>query len=637
MLSAKRFRFFCRPICSNFRQFKAPYTTKLSFSSLSLHQNTNPTTSIFTFSFEKRSQCFTATSKTGKRPFLHSSLNNFSTVAPSSPTSSSTKLIEITSVQEFEDFVKDKGPRAFVSAFDDPYLNLALEAYIFKNMPAKEESSLLQDGKSLEKNNTMKSYESEPGYTNNRLLFYVNKACVVIGRNQNPWRECNVPLLKSLGIPLLRRRSGGGTVVHDGGNINFSVMTSREDFTRDKHAKMIVNSINQLPPKVRKLLKTEGRDNMDIGDYNFGDSEPSGISSGMGSMMGGVPTPFGEGIGALDIPNSGEDSGLSVIVNGPQIKLAVNERYDIVDAKTREKVSGSAYKIERQRAYHHGTMLLESRLDVLKALLHRNPERLGTVEGRGVESVKSPVVNLGVDKDVFISTVLDAFANEYASEKKRSLFDDLIPIDHLESQPDEKKKINNCRETQATYEEFQNPLTAGIDYEIEETKFDTEENVVDFAELNDEMFGSSNKELPVMLVQPDVIPKEVYVNAKETMEWQWMYGQTPDFTHTLVYPENNPIGGVLGDSKESELTVKFKVSKGMLVGVELEPPTQEALTQFQFVKQMIGQPDGVKFNQEVNKENTSKVRYIGKEIGGYIPDDNLSQWVGNSIDGTQLQ
>lgn len=57
---------------------------------------------------------------------------------------------------------------------------------------------------------------------------------------------------------------------------------------------MIVNSINQLPPKVRKLLKTERHDNMDIGDYNFGDSEPSGISLGMGSMMGGVPTPLGK-------------------------------------------------------------------------------------------------------------------------------------------------------------------------------------------------------------------------------------------------------------------------------------------------------------------------------------------------------
>ena len=49
----------------------------------------------------------------------------------------------------------------------------------------------------------------------NRLMFYKNWPCAVIGKNQNPWKEVNLPLLNSLHIPLVRRRSGGGTVVHD--------------------------------------------------------------------------------------------------------------------------------------------------------------------------------------------------------------------------------------------------------------------------------------------------------------------------------------------------------------------------------------------------------------------------------------
>lgn len=46
------------------------------------------------------------------------------------------------------------------------------------------------------------------------LLIYRDEPCVVIGRNQNPWKEINFPALKKVGIPFIRRRSGGGTVYH---------------------------------------------------------------------------------------------------------------------------------------------------------------------------------------------------------------------------------------------------------------------------------------------------------------------------------------------------------------------------------------------------------------------------------------
>lgn len=545
----------------------------------------------------------------------------------SPPRSSNSILVTINSVKEFESYVQSKGPRAFVSGFEDPYLNLALESYIFKHMPVAERS----------KRKTESILDDKELQNNNRLLLYVNKACVVVGRNQNPWRECNVPLLQSLGVPLLRRRSGGGTVVHDGGNINFSIMTHREDFTRDKHANMIVDSVNKLPTKVNKVLnrsvegQEEEEDNDGFGGFNMGaiGGIPVGIDGppgmGMGLEMPVIPTPFGDGVGSIEVPRNG--AGLSVIVNGPQIKLSVNERHDIIDAESREKVSGSAYKIERQKAYHHGTMLLNSRLDVLRALLHRDVDRLGTVEGRGVESVKSPVVNLGIDKDVFISTILDAFAEKYSPEKEENMFEDLIPVDHLEEQNVPK----NTEHRQA--DNFLNPLTAGIDYDVNEAPSNEDISV------NLERFDThtpGNKELPVVLVNPEYLPEEIYQNAKETMTWGWIYGQTPDFVHTLKYVETTPIGGVLGSSSSDELTVKFKVSKGMLTGVELDPATPESLTQFQFVKQMIGQKDGLEHNQDFNTDGTSKVRYVGKEIAGFVPNDEISQWIGNSIDGTQL-
>ena len=57
------------------------------------------------------------------------------------------------------------------------------------------------------------------------LFLYENNPAVVIGRFQNPWKECRIGLAGELNIPILRRISGGGTVVHGPGNLNFSFIT----------------------------------------------------------------------------------------------------------------------------------------------------------------------------------------------------------------------------------------------------------------------------------------------------------------------------------------------------------------------------------------------------------------------------
>lgn len=85
-----------------------------------------------------------------------------------------------------------------LSPSNDPYYNLALEDYLLHH--SKE----------------------------NVLLCYVNKPSVVVGRFQLLYNEIDVPLSVASNICLVRRMSGGGTVFHDEGNLNYSFHFNNE-------------------------------------------------------------------------------------------------------------------------------------------------------------------------------------------------------------------------------------------------------------------------------------------------------------------------------------------------------------------------------------------------------------------------
>ena len=63
----------------------------------------------------------------------------------------------------------------------------------------------------------------------------------MIGRHQNVWAEVDVAKSVASRVPVVRRKSGGGCVYHDLGNINISFMTSRKKYSRKPNLELVAN------------------------------------------------------------------------------------------------------------------------------------------------------------------------------------------------------------------------------------------------------------------------------------------------------------------------------------------------------------------------------------------------------------
>ncbi len=65
------------------------------------------------------------------------------------------------------------------------------------------------------------------------LMLWKSAPTVVIGKFQNAYGEVSVGEIERRGIDLVRRNSGGGTVYHDAGNLNFTFIADRGENSPD--------------------------------------------------------------------------------------------------------------------------------------------------------------------------------------------------------------------------------------------------------------------------------------------------------------------------------------------------------------------------------------------------------------------
>ncbi|EFA86485.1 hypothetical protein PPL_00279 [Heterostelium album PN500] len=108
--------------------------------------------------------------------------------------------------------------KVYKSTTDDALFNIATEDWLFKTFDL----------------------------TTQTLFLWRNGPTCIIGRHQNPFKECHLQQMEKDGVTLARRYSGGGAVYQDHGNSIYTLLSPTTQYDKHRNTAIVIDSLRQF-------------------------------------------------------------------------------------------------------------------------------------------------------------------------------------------------------------------------------------------------------------------------------------------------------------------------------------------------------------------------------------------------------
>ncbi|GAM16834.1 hypothetical protein SAMD00019534_000090, partial [Acytostelium subglobosum LB1] len=133
-------------------------------------------------------------------------------------TSIASTTISSSSVSGHNLHVSPEKVKVYMSTTNDPLFNIATEDWLFKTFDLNAQT----------------------------LFLWRNAPTCIIGRHQNPFKECHLQQMEKDGVTLCRRYSGGGAVYQDMGNSIYTFLSPTNQYDKARNSDILIDSLRKF-------------------------------------------------------------------------------------------------------------------------------------------------------------------------------------------------------------------------------------------------------------------------------------------------------------------------------------------------------------------------------------------------------